>query len=475
MGEDTPKSAPQELTRRKYMQYAAAGIATAAVTGLGYYLTALSSTQPQLALTRTETSSLSLPAPTADFEYEPSYIKPTSADTIHFLNKSQNPDGIETGLAYSWYVDDKMVANTKDFSTQLSSDAIGTPHNVRLSACRADQCGDVEKVVEVDPDEIYPPTELQVPLKSIVYDAGTQYKYEGWDNRRWLSEEQFKRELVDVINRELGCNAVRLTGTDHNYLFRVAEIAINQGHFDKILINPRFIDCTRDEVLDKIVEFARGAEDLRQRHNGIVFSIGNELAQDTKGIGSDLRFYQERAMDKWDTGWKDTLDDFLEDLSSAVSGVFNGELTYAAGYWELPIDWAGLGLNVISVNEYLDSGRPIADMNRQLSELRAYADSRRKQLWITEFGCATFEGAFEIGGMAWAEKGKTYSQEAQADGIKKYLQIFNEVQPEACTLHQFWEWNEDDSTSFAITKFRRSMPPQRKLGFYVYKSYQRVS
>jgi len=288
-----------------------------------------------------------------------------------------------------------MVANTKDYSTQLSSDAIGTTHKVRLSACRGQQCSDVEKVVEVDPDQLYPIRRRGIPLKSIVYDAGTQYKYEGWDNRRWLSEEQFKRELVDVINRELGCNAVRLTGTDHYYLFRVAEVAINEGHFDKILINPRFIDYTRDEVLGKIAEFARRAEDLRQRHNGVVFSVGNELAQDTRGIGSDLRLYRDRVADRWNTDWKNRLDEFLDDLSSAASGVFKGELTYAAGYWELPIDWAGLGLSIVSVNEYLDSGRPIADMNRQISELRAYAHSRQKQFRITEFGCATFEGAFE--------------------------------------------------------------------------------
>lgn len=164
---------------------------------------------------------------------------------------------------------------------------------------------------------------------------------------------------------------------------------------------------------------------------------------------------------------------FLDQLTKTVSEVFGGELTYASGFWELPVDWDGLGMDIISVNEYVEY-RPISEFKRELRNLRTYSRSHRKQLWITEFGCATFEGAMTTP-LAWMKRGERYSQEAQADAIQKYLQIFNEVQPDACTLHQFWEWNEDDSVSFAITKFRRSAPPQRKLGFYMYKSYQRVS
>jgi hypothetical protein len=464
----------RRLGRRQYIKYSGAAIAGAVVAGLGYYATRSSSTETQPDSTQTETSSLDLSVPTADFKCEPGYINATSADDVCFMNTSCN--GVDADITYAWYVDDRMVADTKDYCTRLASNAIGTPHKVRLSACRGGQCSNVEKVIEVDPHEIYQPTELKVPIKSIVYDTGIQYKHMKWDSTRyWLSENEFEIELRDIISQELGCNAVRLTGSNCEDLFKIAEIAIDSAHFDSILVNPRFPDCTCEEVLERIGQFANRAEQLRERHGGIVFSVGNELAVETIGIGSDLPRYTDRVSAKWYNDWKTRLNAFLEQLTSTVSEIFKGDLTYASGYWEHPIDWVGLGMRIISVNQYTDESRTILDIKRQLRDLNSYAKSRHKQLWVSEFGCATFEGALEFGGLAWTQKGRQYSQEAQADGIEKYLQVFNEVQPDACTLHQFWEWNEDDSVSFAITKFRRSAPPQRKKGFYMYKSYRRTS
>jgi hypothetical protein len=268
---------PKRLNRRQCLKYVGAGVAAATVAGLGYYVT-------RPAPTQTATTQLSLSAPTADFEYEPSYINPTFADTTYFQNKSRNSDGTDADLAYSWYIDDRMVANTKDYSTKLSSDSIATPHKVKLSACRAGLCSDVEKVVKVDPTSIpdYPEEPLHIPIKGIVVDAGTKVD-DFYDSKRNIADSELEAELVGVTNRELGCNGLRIYGSYDSEVLRYAEIAA-RGNYDAILLCPRYVSQETDEVVRRTVDFAAGVEALRSTSKAIVLQIGQELSTDVSRI-----------------------------------------------------------------------------------------------------------------------------------------------------------------------------------------------
>jgi hypothetical protein len=462
-------------------------VAAVAVAGLGYYATRSTSNQTQPSLTRTGALSPTLSAPAVDFEYKPSYINPTSADTVYFLNESRNPDGTDTDLTYSWYLDDRMVANTKDYSAQLSSQGIATPHKVRLSACRSAKCSGVEKLVEVDPDELYPARNLgSIRLKGVCYDAGINWDG-GINSWRNLTDEQIERELVDVINRDLGCNAVRIEGDSDN-VFRVADIAVRKASYDTIAISPRFISETVENTVTRLTDFAKKAEELRKTFEHIVLIVGNELPIDNRGVVSSAPTYSGRSEEigKYSLMMKpesqNRLNGLLRRLVQAARQYFDGQITYASTWWEEGIKWESLDFDVISSNQYFDPRYNTEhDITGTLGEL-----SRLKRVFITEFGSATFEGAFEAGGSGWDPDkygNKKYSQEEQARAIEWYIKLLDRSRlVDGIFLANFMDICEDDRASFGIfrCKYLQSGSsrgwtkswPERKLGSYMLKSFK---
>jgi hypothetical protein len=89
-----------------------------------------------------------------------------------------------------------------------------------------------------------------------------------------------------------------------------------------------------------------------------------------------------------------------------------------------------------------------------------------KPVHITEFGCATYEGAFQLGGAAYRSSGG-YDEDAQAVGIRRYLEVINQCGVDGCFLHQFRGGGTYVSSRFSIVE-----DAHRKKAFYVYKSYQ---
>jgi hypothetical protein len=83
----------------------------------------------------------------------------------------------------------------------------------------------------------------------------------------------------------------------------------------------------------------------------------------------------------------------LRDVVRAAGERFAGPLTYAAAPWET-VDWDLFDL--VSVDAYRDA----SNAARYRDELRAY---RRfgKPVAVTEFGCCTYRGAADRGGMGW--------------------------------------------------------------------------
>ena len=85
---------------------------------------------------------------------------------------------------------------------------------------------------------------------------------------------------------------------------------------------------------------------------------------------------------------------FLGEVVATVRSRFGGQVTYASAPWE-PVDWTPF--DIVSVDAYRDS----QNAARYADQLRQYL-SHHKPLAVTEFGCCTYRGAGDRGGMGWA-------------------------------------------------------------------------
>jgi hypothetical protein len=70
-------------------------------------------------------------------------------------------------------------------------------------------------------------------------------------------------------------------------------------------------------------------------------------------------------------------------------------VTYAAGLWE-QVDWSAFDL--AGIDAYRDAG----NRDRYVDGLLQARAGLDRPLVVTEFGCATYRGAADAGGMGWA-------------------------------------------------------------------------
>jgi hypothetical protein len=121
------------------------------------------------------------------------------------------------------------------------------------------------------------------------------------------------------------------------------------------------------------------------------------------------------------------LDAVLADTAAAVRERFGGKVTYAAGTWE-QVDWTPF--DIVGVDAYGDA----SDAFRQgVREHHRFG----KPLAATEFGCCTYRGAAERGGLGWdivdygAEPPRldgdyTRDEDEQARYLREMLAVFDE-------------------------------------------------
>jgi hypothetical protein len=97
----------------------------------------------------------------------------------------------------------------------------------------------------------------------------------------------------------------------------------------------------------------------------------------------------------------------------------------------------------------------------------------QKPLWLSEIGCATYVGAGRWGG-GYGEnyRGEAYSQEEQAESIRRTVELLNASRPDGLFLWVFMQRrHSDDYMSAGILRWTRNAPAIRKLGFYQYKRW----
>ena len=233
--------------------------------------------------------------------------------------------------------------------------------------------------------------------KGINYDTGVTPG--GQQSRPEFDLTQVRREL-EMIAGDLHCTAIRISGADPARIGAAAAIAAELGL--EVWFAPFPCDLTTDEMLPIFTDCAERAEALRLAGAEVILVLGCEISLFAKGFlpGDDTYARIDRIM----AGDQELfaafatapakVTAFLKTAAAAARDKFGGRLTYASGLWE-DIDWTPF--DIVSVDAYRDKDNA-ATFRDQLAERVKLG----KPVAVTEFGCCTYTGAGERGGMGWA-------------------------------------------------------------------------
>jgi hypothetical protein len=237
-------------------------------------------------------------------------------------------------------------------------------------------------------------------LRGIHYDVGID-TVDGRLTREHVAGDQAAREL-DMIARELHANAVRITGRDVERLAMAGQLAAERGF--EVWLSPLLANGSPGETLALLGETAGVAERLRRQGHDVDLVVGCELSLFLSGVlpgesvpeRAALLADPDRLLPAVMAAGVDPRQRVAAFLAQAVElarSRFGGPLTYASGTWE-EVDWEPF--DFVGVDAYRDAG----NRERFAQDLAAYARYGRPVV-VTEFGCATFRGAEDLGGLAW--------------------------------------------------------------------------
>lgn len=225
----------------------------------------------------------------------------------------------------------------------------------------------------------------------ITYDTG--FFNAGVSTHEPFDSEIVKREMR-VIHDDLHCNAVRITGGNADRLEIAAIHAADAGL--EVWFSPFTCDLTIDELLDFLADCAERAERLRRQGAEVVFVTGAELSLFTVGFltGDTLKerldlLAAPHRLRELLPQVPPRINDFLGKAAATVRERFGGKISYASIPFE-GVDWTPF--DFISVDAYRSSA--VADQYRDA--IRTLV-AQGKPVAITEFGCATFQGAADQG------------------------------------------------------------------------------
>ncbi|MDG7009083.1 MAG: abortive infection protein [Nitrososphaerota archaeon] len=244
-------------------------------------------------------------------------------------------------------------------------------------------------------------------LKGVCYDSGVHMGF----NWRPDFEVAIVRRELEIIKRDLHCNAVKVTGSDVGRMAICARAALEQGL--EVWFSPAALDKTQDATLTLVVNAAREAEKLNQEYpDKVVFVVGGEFTLFVSGIVEGKNFMKRMANVAKDFGQQrqagreaedpaesvlrlttadhnKLLRNFLKNLTDSVRLVFHGKITYASLVWE-SVDWGPF--DFVGVDHYR-----AAKVKDRYVDMLGPAFESGKPVVITEFGMPTYEGA-EVNG-----------------------------------------------------------------------------
>ena len=265
--------------------------------------------------------------------------------------------------------------------------------------------------------------------RGVLYDVGSSYLPGQHSRERWRPE--VVADELRVIADELHCTAVTIFGEDLGRLEEAARLALDRGLF--VWLQPRLVDGSQDEIVERLARVAAFGERLRAEHPGRVgLNVGCELTVFARGIIPGRTFGWRLVVLAAGFLFGPVFDRRLNRLLARLVGtarpLFGGPLTYGSGTWE-GVDWAPFDL--VGVDYYFDASTD-GDFRGGLRALRRWG----KPVLITEFGCCSYRGARERGGSAadildWRDlddrrvkPGYQRDEQVQADVIEELLDIY---------------------------------------------------
>ncbi|TBL75692.1 abortive infection protein [Paenibacillus thalictri] len=334
--------------------------------------------------------------------------------------------------------------------------------------------------------------------RGINYDVGTFTRGRASSSRDHFDPDIVRREM-EIIKRDLHCNAVRISGEPLPRLVAAAEYALAQGL--EVWFSPAKIDANEQETLDYFAECAKAAESLRKQSDHLVFVTGCELTFFMKGLVDGATSFDRIAtfMKPWKLlkstivrgSFQKRLNRFLSKAAAVVREHFHGSVTYASGTWE-NVDWTPF--DYVGIDYYRDAHNKA----NYAVKLRDYF-KHGKPVIVLEFGCCTYQGAEDKGGYGWnivdrsavppQLKGNFVRDEAmQARQISELLDIFEAEKINGAFLFTFvsvtYPYNEQtsydlDKASYSVVKTYtdqtgtayNGMPWEPKASFHAVADY----
>jgi len=226
--------------------------------------------------------------------------------------------------------------------------------------------------------------------KGVCYDVGRVMSGESW--RPKFDSKIVHREL-EIIKKDLHCNAVRICGLDTERLMTASEDALSQGL--EVWLSPEMWDKDQEETINYIANTAERAESLHHRWPGkLVFSVGSELTLFSNGIvEGDGVFDRMSRTSFWSVigagKHNGPLNAFLSKLCEVTREAFRGPLTYFSVPFEA-VNWKPF--DFVGVDHYRDA-RVKDTYGPMASKYGVFG----KPVIIGEFGCCTFRGADLLG------------------------------------------------------------------------------
>ena len=407
-------------------------------------------------------------------ENEIFYVNPLAGQQIDFVDKSTDPENDQ--LIYEWLVNNQVVSKEKNLSYKFTEGENTVAQ--RVSDGKSVSEKSISFIVDPDLSELYHTTELNVEVKGIIYDAGMT---------AWLnpipSESRMKYDMK-IIHEEIG-NGVTIFGSNHDGILKCGELADREG-IDKIRLSPRHINSNAKETVNLINQFSIEAEKLRQNSSSEVeLQFGVELPLDCSEFFPGDYANRAANFNKYKSsipGWRNKLHDLLKELANVSRKNFNGKLSYAAMTSNVEqVPWTLLDVDYISTNEYMWEGRSFSDIISSLEKLKSY----NKPVVVSEFGSVTASDGCERGGLGWLKPG-VYSEEAQAECIRKYLAAINQAHIYGFYLYVYFHPTisgiRDFSQQYSILREKHEqsavfmsnveLPTQRKKSFWALRSYR---
>ncbi|WP_406840692.1 abortive phage infection protein [Streptomyces sp. AHU1] len=259
--------------------------------------------------------------------------------------------------------------------------------------------------------------------RGVVYEVGAgETPATAWNARTMRAD-------LRAVSRDLHADSVKVTGDGVARLTATAAEAAERGL--NVWLEPTLGDVPEREILDHLAETGRYAERLRRQGAGVHLSVGCEFVLCVPGIvpGANVQERVENLL-KGDVDpvlMARRLRRFTAKAAKVGRSVFKGRLTYAAAQDE-DVDWRLFDL--VGIDYYGYFRRP-SDYLRDLAAYRRFG----KPVAVMEFGCCTFEGAPERGGMGWdvvdhtkeppeLEAGLVRSERVQAQYLTDVLAAF---------------------------------------------------